>query len=151
MGNGSIENLMGTTMEKIREIVDANTVMGDPITTSDGTVLIPVSKISYGFASGGADVPTRKSEKTSAFGGGAGAGITVVPLAFIVINAGGAKMLQIQSYEGSADRIIGMAPELIDKIASMFKKDKKSKKKSVNVTENKESKKIETNLKECDE
>lgn len=148
MGNGSIENLMGTTMEKIREMVDANTVMGDPITTSDGTVLIPISKISYGFASGGADVPTKKSDITSAFGGGAGAGVTVMPLAFIVINNGEAKLLQIQSYEDSTDRIIGMAPELIDKIASMFKKNKKSKKE--NVAENKENEKIEMDFKECD-
>ncbi len=149
MSNGSIENLMGTTIEKIREMVDANTVMGDPITTTDGTVLIPVSKISYGFASGGADIPTKKADNKAAFGGGAGAGITVVPVAFIVIKDGEAKMLQIQAYEGSADRIIGMAPELIDKIASMFKKDK-SKKVKLSATEIKGTDNIKVDLEECD-
>lgn len=147
MSNGSIENLMGTTIEKIREMVDANTVMGDPITTLDGTVLIPVSKISYGFASGGADVPTKKSDTKGAFGGGAGAGVTVLPLAFIVIKDGDAKMLQIQSYEDSADRIIGMAPELIDKVASLFKKDK-NKKVKLSAKEDKDSESIKVDLEE---
>lgn len=147
MSNGSIENLMGTTIEKIREMVDANTVMGDPITTADGTVLIPVSKISYGFASGGADVPTKKSDSKGAFGGGAGAGVTVVPVAFIVIKDGDAKMLQIQAFEGSTDRIIGMAPELIDKITSMFKKDK-SKKVKLSATETEGSDNIKVDLEE---
>lgn len=149
MSNGSIENLMGTTIEKIREMVDANTVMGDPITTADGTVLIPVSKISYGFASGGADVPTKKSDNKGAFGGGAGAGVTVVPVAFIVIKDGDAKMLQIQAFEGSTDRIIGMAPELIDKIASMFKKDK-SKKIKLSATETEGNDNIKVDLEEYD-
>ena len=140
---------MGTTIEKIREMVDANTVMGDPITTADGTVLIPVSKISYGFASGGADVPTKKSDNKGAFGGGAGAGVTVVPVAFIVIKDGYAKMLQIQAFEGSTDRIIGMAPELIDKITSMFKKDK-SKKVKLSATETEGNDNIKVDLEEYD-
>lgn len=143
MSNGSIENLMVTTIEKIREMVDANTVMGDPITADDGTILIPVSKISYGFASGGADIPSKKTELRTSFGGGAGAGVTVSPLAFIVIKDGDAKLLQIQSFDNPADRIIGMAPELIDKISSLFKKDK-NKKSNESKTETKE--KIDINI-----
>ncbi len=123
----NIENLMGTTIDKIKKMVDANTVIGDPITSSEGTIIIPVSKISYGFASGGLDVPCKKVENKEAFGGGAGAGITVLPLAFIVIKEGDTKLLQLQDFSNSTDRIIGMAPDLLEKIKSIFIKDKSKK------------------------
>ena len=85
--NRPINELMGITMEKIKEMVDINSIIGDPITLEDGTTVIPISKVSYGFASGGSDLPT-KSEK-SLFGGGAGAGVTIKPQAFIVVSTTG--------------------------------------------------------------
>ena len=74
MSEHPIEGMMGTTLDKIRQMVDVNTVMGDPVTTPDGTVIIPISKISYGFASGGSDLPSKANAEKNYFGGGAGAG-----------------------------------------------------------------------------
>ena len=76
-----INGLMGTSMEKIRELVDVNTIIGDPITSPDGTIIIPVSKVSFGFVAGGSDLPTKAPKEV--FAGGSGAGITINPQAFI--------------------------------------------------------------------
>lgn len=81
-----VENLMGVSIDKIKQMVDVSTVVGDPIPLSGGTTLIPVSKVSYGFASGGSDLPT-KGEK-DLFGGGGGAGINITPIAFIAVSNG---------------------------------------------------------------
>ena len=75
-----IGSLMDTTMEKIKEMIDVNTIIGEPITSPDGTLIIPVSKVSYGFAAGGSDLPTKKENK-DCFGGGSGAGVTIQPVA----------------------------------------------------------------------
>ena len=82
-----IDNLMNITMDKIKEMVDVNTIVGTPITAEDGTLIIPVSKVSYGFASGGSDLPT-KNEKKDLFGGGSGAGVTIQPIAFLTVYKG---------------------------------------------------------------
>ena len=139
MSNGKIEGIMGTTMEKIKEMVDVNTIIGEPITSQDGTIIIPVSKVTYGFASGGSDLPNKKSESTESFGGGGGAGITIVPIAFLSISNGDVKLLQVEPFNNSTDRIIGMLPELIDKISQVFKKGKKKKTSSTSCTEETES------------
>ncbi len=81
MSEHPIEGLMGVTMQKIKEMVDVNTIIGEPVITPDGTTIIPVSKVSFGFASGGTDLPTSQPKQT--FGGGGGAGITLQPLAFL--------------------------------------------------------------------
>lgn len=127
-----IEGMMGTTMEKIREMTDSNTIIGDPITTSNGTVIIPVSKVSFGFGSGGSDWPTKATTK-EAFGGGVGAGISIQPLAFLVVSEGEVRLLQMNQEENTADRMVNMVPEVIDKISGMIagagkgKKEKKEK------------------------
>ena len=139
MNNGKIEGIMGTAMEKIKEMVDVNTVIGEPITSADGTVIIPVSKVTYGFASGGSDFPNKKSESNECFGGGGGAGITIVPIAFLSIANGDVKLLQVEPFNNSTDRIIGMLPELIDKISQTFKKDKKKKTSSASFTKETDS------------
>lgn len=126
-----INNLMDTTMEKIKEMVDVNTIIGDPITSPDGTIIIPVSKVSYGFASGGSDFPTKKENK-DCFGGGSGAGITIQPIAFLTVFRGDVKLIPVEKYDGAADRVVGMMPDLVDKVSSIFKRDKK-KKEPVNV------------------
>ena len=119
-----INSLMDTTMEKIKEMVDVNTIIGDPITSPDGTIIIPVSKVSYGFASGGSDFPTKKENK-DCFGGGSGAGVTIQPIAFLTVFRGDVKLIPVEKYEGAADRVEGMMPELVDKVSALFKKDKK--------------------------
>lgn len=119
-----INSLMDTTMEKIKEMVDVNTIIGDPITSPDGTIIIPVSKVSYGFASGGSDFPTKKENK-DCFGGGSGAGVTIQPVAFLTVFRGNVKLIPVEKYEGAADRVVGMMPELVDKVSGLFKKDKK--------------------------
>lgn len=117
MSDHPIEGMMNTTLEKIKEMVDINTIVGDPITSPDGSIIIPVSKISYGFASGGSDFPTKAQSDKEFFGGGTGAGVSISPVAFITICNGSVKMLQIDPYNNSADRIIGMFPEVVDKIS----------------------------------
>ena len=126
MSEHPINNLMDTTMRKIKELIDSNTIIGDPITTPDGTTIIPVSKVTYGFASGGSDLPTTKDNR-ECFGGGSGAGVTIQPIGFLTISRGNVKMIPIDHYDGPADRIVGMIPEAFDKVADFFKKDKEPK------------------------
>ena len=127
MNEHPIEGMMNVTLDKIRQMIDANTVMGDPITTPDGTVIIPISKISYGFASGGSDLPSKAHPEKNYFGGGAGAGVTVTPLAFLTICGGSTRLLQIDPYNSSADRVIGMIPDVADKINEFLKSRKDAK------------------------
>ncbi len=123
MSDHPINSLMDTTMRKIKEMIDVNTIIGDPITTPDGTTIIPVSKVSYGFASGGSDLPTKKDNK-DCFGGGSGAGVTINPVAFLSITKGNVKLIPIEKYDGAVDRIVGMMPDMLDKVTGYFKKDK---------------------------
>ena len=128
MNEHPIEGMMSVSMDKIKEMVDVNTIIGEPIHVSDGTVIIPVSKVTYGFASGGSDFSSKKSETNNLFGGGSGAGITISPVAFLTVCEGKVDLLQIQNYTGSVDRLVEMVPDLIDK----FKKNKKPKEKESN-------------------
>ena len=121
MSENPIEGMMHTTMDEIKKMVDINTIVGDPITTPDGTIIIPVSKVSYGFASGGSEFPSNKLEK-ELFGGGGGAGISIQPVAFIIISGGETKLLQINPYSNTADRVVDLVPDTIDKLTGLFKK-----------------------------
>ena len=123
----SINEAMNLTMEKLREMVDVNTVVGQPITIPDGTTLIPVSKVSFGFASGGSDFQTKQQQAgaDNAFGGGSGAGVKITPVSFIVIKNGDVRILHIAPPADSAvDRIIENAPEIVDKISALISKKK---------------------------
>ncbi|HBJ25818.1 MAG TPA: sporulation protein YtfJ [Ruminococcaceae bacterium] len=123
--SNSIEGILGVSMEKIREMVDVNTIIGDAITSPDGTTIIPVSKVSFGFASGGSDLPTQAAEK---FAGGAGAGVTVKPVAFIVITRDGdVKLMELGNSKPSAiEGVIDAIPNVVEKIKG-FIGDKKKK------------------------
>jgi len=123
MSENKVNALLGNTIEKIKNMVDVNTVIGDPITTADGTNVIPVSKAANGFASGGSDLPSQNLPADGLFGGGAGAGVTVSPVAFLVISGGNVKVIQIEPFTSSVDRIIQEAPDVVDKIAGIFKKE----------------------------
>ena len=128
MGNHPIDGMLGTTMEKIKEMVDVDSVIGKPITTPDGTTVIPISKVSYGFASGGSDFPAKSQPAKDFFGGGAGAGITITPIAFLSICNGDVKLIQVEPFEGSADRIIQMVPDKISETFSKKKEERAAKK-----------------------
>lgn len=124
MSEHPIQSLMDTTLQKIRDMVDVNTIIGDQICTPDGTVIIPVSKVTMGFASGGSDIGTKTQKEM--FGGGGGAGVTINPVAFIAVSNGNVKLLQLGGGSGAGDKAVALVPEMFDKIASLFNKDKKN-------------------------
>ena len=126
MSDHPIEGMMDKTLEKIKQMVDADTVVGNPITSPDGTIILPISKISYGFASGGSDFASKTQPNKDFFGGGAGAGVTINPVAFLAISQGNVRMLQIDPYNSSADRVVSMIPDLIDKIKELIKGNHKT-------------------------
>jgi sporulation protein YtfJ len=109
---------MGISMDKIREMVDVNTIIGDPITAPEGTVIIPVSKVSFGFASGGSDLPSQAAEK---FAGGAGAGVTVKPQAFIVIKKdGNVELMELGARPSPIEGVIDSIPSVVEKIKAFL-------------------------------
>lgn len=125
-----LSSIMQTTMENIKQMVDVNTIVGTPITAPDGTMIVPVSKVSFGFASGGSDFDGKTAPKTN-FGGGGGAGVTINPIAFLVVSSEGVRLIPIGSSGEPADRVAALVPEMFDKVVSLFaKKDKEKDKKA---------------------
>ncbi len=112
-----IKGMMDTTLSKIKEMVDVSTIIGDPI-VSGTTTIIPISKMSYGFASGGSDFDGKAGHRC--FGGGGGAGVTVQPVAFLVINGSNVRLLQIDNHMNSLDKAVGMIPNLVDKVSDLL-------------------------------
>ena len=126
MAEHPIQGLMNVTMEKIHQMVYSNTIIGKPITTDDGTTILPVSKVSFGFASGGTDFDGKNAANKDLFGGGSGAGVNIQPVAFLVIKDGCVRTIQLTDGSNSIDRAINMLPELVDKLAALVKKDDKA-------------------------
>ena len=112
-----VNKIMESTLDRMREMVDVSTIIGEPMVTGD-TTLIPVSKVSYGFTSGGTDLPSKQNKEL--FGGAGGGGVSITPVAFIVIQDGKCRMMQINNYTSSADRAIAMIPELLDKLTELL-------------------------------
>lgn len=125
MAEHTIQGFMGITMDKVREMVDANTVIGDPVRTDDGTVILPVSKITFGFASGGSDFEGKNPANKDLFGGGSGAGVSVTPVAFLVIQGGNVRTIQLSSGGNAMDRALTMLPELVDRLTELLNSGKK--------------------------
>lgn len=121
MGENSIKGIMDTTMEKLKAIVDADTIIGTPIVLGDIT-MIPVSKVSFGMATGGSDFPARSSNSVM-FGGGGGAGVSIVPISFIVVSGDNVKMLPINNEYTAVDKALALAPELFEKVKKLFSKE----------------------------
>ncbi len=119
MSENSIKTVMDTTMDKLRAMVDADTIIGTPVVVGNIT-LVPVSRVSFGLATGGSDFPSKSDKQL--FGGGGGAGVTVNPVAFICINGDNVHMMPVYSDMNTIDKAINMAPELIDKVKSLFEK-----------------------------
>ncbi|MBZ9687989.1 GerW family sporulation protein [Clostridium estertheticum] len=123
MDSHPIENLMRTTMESIKDMIDVNTIVGDPVESIDGTTIIPISRVCVGFASGGSEFnnvkPSSSCDKYP-FGGGSGAGVTVKPVAFLVVKNDSIRLLSVDQ-QNTYDRIVDTVPQVIDIIKSMFK------------------------------
>lgn len=118
-----VENLMKSTMENLKDMIDVNTVIGESIQTKDGTCIIPVSKLSFGFASGGSEYSNQKQNISSAvfpFGGGSGAGVSVKPVAFLVVKQDGVRMLPVDQ-DTTYDRIVDTVPQVLDIVKSLVK------------------------------
>ena len=118
----NLPNMLENTIAKIRELVDVNSVIGDPITTADGVTIIPVSKVSVGFGGGGSDFPSKNANaKENPFGGGAGGGVKVTPVAFLVIKESTVRVLPIPAPANTtADRIVEQVPDVLDKLADFI-------------------------------
>lgn len=136
MNEHPIESLMKTTMESIKEMVDVNTIVGDAVETVDGTTIIPISRVSFGFASGGGDSTINKKGKKEEYGeetnknqlpfaGGAGAGISIHPVAFMVVGNGQMKLMSVDQNANLIDTIISSTPKVINSIQSAFSKSNK--------------------------
>ena len=124
MSENNIKQIMDTTMEKLRTMVDANIITGEPIVVGEIT-LVPVSKVAFGLATGGSDFPSKSGNQL--FGGGGGAGVTVSPIAFIVISGENVKMLPVYNELTTVEKMVNMAPEIIEKAKELFpKKDNKT-------------------------
>ncbi|MGM9668144.1 MAG: GerW family sporulation protein [Faecousia sp.] len=117
----NLPNMLENTIAKIREMVDVNSVIGTPITTPDGVTIIPVSKVSVGFAGGGSDFTTKSVTKTEPFGGGVGGSVSVTPIVFLIVKDGAVRMMPVAAPANTtADRIVEMVPDALDKIASFI-------------------------------
>ena len=128
--NHPLSEMMSASMSKIREMVDVNTVIGDPIVTEGGVTIIPVTKVSIGYGGGGSDFATKNypANRDNAFGGGAGAGVTITPVAFLIVRGENVRMLPVaEPASTSVDRLIEQMPDLIDKAQSFFESRKAEK------------------------
>lgn len=128
MDSHPIESLIKTSMESIKEMVDVNTIVGDAVETPDGSVIIPVSRVTFGFAAGGGEYNMQNSGKnengsqTLPFGGGSGAGVSVQPVAFMVVGQGQLRLLPV-TQGAMVERIIDIAPQILDQIKSIMRKN----------------------------
>ena len=154
-----IEGLMLTTMNSIQDMVDVNTIIGEPIETSNNVVIIPISKVSFGFAAGGSEfneetideyIKKEKEEQVQyklPFGGGTGAGVSINPVAFLVIQEGSVKLLPV-NHSSAIDRLLDYVPDLFEKANDMMKKNDNLKKEIENKVTEKVDKEIKKQEKE---
>lgn len=129
MAENPISELVSSALQNIRQMVDVNTIIGSPIETSDGTTIIPVSKVSFGFAAGGSEFPQKKDPGADAlFGGGSGAGVSINPIGFLVVSADDVRMIPICSDTvGAVEKIMDFAPSAFEKVSAFLKKRKEKK------------------------
>lgn len=124
MKESAIKDLMGLTIEKIRNMADVSTVIGDPI-QANGFTVIPISTVSYGFGCGGSDFPSKSNKEL--FGGGGAAGVTITPIAFLVVSEEGVKVIHIDTSDNMPEKVINSLPNLVDKVTEVVGKFKKKK------------------------
>ena len=118
----SAAGILESTIEKVKDLVNVSTIIGEPIKVDNGVTIIPVSKVTYGFASGGSDFPSKSNQDI--FGGG-GAGVTITPVAFLVIDAyGNVDIKHITAFDNAAERVVSLVPEMFDKVSGAINKNK---------------------------
>ncbi|MDQ0156494.1 GerW family sporulation protein [Robertmurraya andreesenii] len=120
-----IQGLMTTAMENLKEMIDVNTIIGDPVETPDGSVILTVSKVGFGFAAGGSEfiIDNGQKEEGAAkhpFGGGSGGGVSITPIAFLIVNSKEVKMVHLDESTHLYERILDLAPQAVEKIQQMF-------------------------------
>ncbi|AGE23376.1 GerW family sporulation protein [Geobacillus zalihae] len=141
MTNHPIQGLMTTAMENLKQMIDVNTIIGDPVETPDGSVILTVSKVGFGFAAGGSEfmLDGQQNGHQGAqaggngqaqgnghpFGGGSGGGVSITPIAFLVVNSSGVKLLHLDESTHLYEKILDVAPQAFEKIQAMLKKNKK--------------------------
>ena len=125
MSEQSAAGILEATIEKVKNLVNVSTIIGEPMNLESGITIIPVSKVTYGFASGGSDFPSKTNKEL--FGGGGGAGVTITPVAFLVISDGEVTLKHITTYDNAAERVVNLVPEMFDKVTSVVTKVKKEK------------------------
>ncbi|KMK74533.1 GerW family sporulation protein [Alkalihalobacillus pseudalcaliphilus] len=128
MSDHPIQGLMKTAMENIKEMVDVNTIIGDPVETPDGSVIMPVSKVGFGFAAGGSEFAVdghHDDTQSHPFGGGSGGGVSITPMAFLIVNSHGVKMVHLDNSTHLYERLLDFAPQVIEKIQEMLHLDKR--------------------------
>ncbi|MED4224149.1 GerW family sporulation protein [Neobacillus cucumis] len=147
MSDHPIQGLMTTAMESLKEMIDVNTIIGDPVETPDGSVILTVSKVGFGFAAGGSEFKVDNSQKDSQkdgqkdaqpklpFGGGSGGGVSITPIAFLIVNSQGVKMLHLDESTHLYEKILELAPQAVDKIQQMFSKKDENKQQQSNKQE----------------
>lgn len=131
MSEHPIQGLMTTAMENLKEMIDVNTIIGDPVETPDGSVILTVSKVGFGFAAGGSeftvDGQSNGSDKSNVpFGGGSGGGVSITPVAFLIVSSSGVKMVHLDENTHLYERILDLAPQAVDKIQQMFENKNKN-------------------------
>lgn len=129
----SAAGILESTIEKVKDLVNVSTIIGEPMKVDGGVTIIPVSKVTYGFASGGSDFPSKSNQDI--FGGGGGAGVTILPVAFLVIDAyGNVDIKHITAFDNAAERIVSLVPEMFDKVSNAVNKSKMDKAMSTALT-----------------
>lgn len=131
MSDHPIQGLMTTAMENLKEMIDVNTIIGDPVETPDGSVILTVSKVGFGFAAGGSEFKIEGMDgggqqgqsKSHPFGGGSGGGVSITPIAFLIVNSQGVKMVHLDESTHLYEKIIDLAPQAVEKIQQMFNKN----------------------------
>lgn len=146
MSDHPIQGLMTTAMENLKEMIDVNTIIGDPVETPDGSVILTVSKVGFGFAAGGSefildnggsgsgsgsgggkDSQQSKGGSQHPFGGGSGGGVSITPIAFLIVSSNGVKMLHLDENTHLYEKILDLAPQAVDKIQQMMNKKDQNK------------------------
>jgi len=129
MSDHPIQGLMTTAMENLKEMIDVNTIIGDPVETPDGSVIMTVSKVGFGFAAGGSEFSIEGESGKQPFGGGSGGGVSITPIAFLIVGSQGVKMLHLDENTHLIEKIMDVAPQAVEKIQQMLSKggDNKSK------------------------
>lgn len=122
MKESSAAGMLSTTIEKVKDMIDVSTIIGDPVYTETGLTILPVSKVTYGFCSGGADFPSKGNKEL--FGGAGGAGVTIVPVAFLLIQDGQVTLKHITAYDNAAERMVNLVPDMFDKVTGFINRKK---------------------------